>query len=47
VDGNANILGGQRPLVLLLLFGPPFFPIILFLSTTLLRGMTGISFHMQ
>jgi hypothetical protein len=33
--------------VALLLFGPPFFPTILFLTTTLLIGMTGISFHMQ
>jgi hypothetical protein len=38
---------GQRPLVPLLLLGPPFFPIILFGSTTLLTGMTGISLHMQ
>jgi hypothetical protein len=29
------------------LLGPPFFPIILSLSTTLLTGMTGISVHMQ
>jgi hypothetical protein len=35
--------GGQQPLVPLLLFGPPFFPIILFGSTTLLTGMAGIS----
>jgi hypothetical protein len=38
---------GQRPLVPLLLLGPPFFPIILFGSTTLLTGMTGISLHIQ
>jgi hypothetical protein len=38
---------GQRPLVPLLLLGPPFFLIILFGSTTLLTGMTGISLHMQ
>jgi hypothetical protein len=31
----------------LLLLGPPFFPIILFWSTTLLTGMTGISLQMQ
>jgi hypothetical protein len=31
----------------LLLLGPQFFPIILFGSTTLLTGMTGISLHMQ
>jgi hypothetical protein len=31
----------------LLLLGPPFFLIILFGSTTLLTGMTGISFYMQ
>jgi hypothetical protein len=37
---------GQRPLVPLLLLGPPFFPIILFGSTTLFTG-TGISLHMQ
>jgi hypothetical protein len=37
---------GQWPVVPLL--GPPFFPIILFGSTTLLSsGMTGISLHMQ
>jgi hypothetical protein len=39
--------GGQRPLVPLLLLGPSIFPIILFLSTTLLNGMAGISLHMQ
>jgi hypothetical protein len=39
--------GGQRLLVPLLLLGPPFFPIILFGSTTLLTRMTGISLHMQ
>jgi hypothetical protein len=39
-------LWGQ-PLVPLLLLGPPFFPIILFGSTTLLTGMTDISLHMQ
>jgi hypothetical protein len=38
---------GQRPLVPLLLLAPPFFPIILFGSTTLLTGMTGNSLHMQ
>jgi hypothetical protein len=39
---------GQQPFVpLLLLLGPPFFPIILFWSTTLLTGMTGNSLHMQ
>jgi hypothetical protein len=38
---------GQRPHVPLLLLGPPFLPIILFGSTTLLSGMTGISLHMQ
>jgi hypothetical protein len=37
----------QRPLVPLLLLGPPFFPIILFRSTTLSTGMTGITLHMQ
>jgi hypothetical protein len=31
----------------LLLLGPPFFPIILLGSTTLLTGMTGISLHVQ
>jgi hypothetical protein len=30
----------------LLLLSPPFFPIILFGSTTLLTGMTSISLHM-
>jgi hypothetical protein len=40
-------LGGQRPLVPLLLLGPLFFPIILFGSTTLLTKMTGNSLHMQ
>jgi hypothetical protein len=34
-------------LVPLLLLSPPFFPIILFLSTTLLTGMTGISLHVK
>jgi hypothetical protein len=34
-------------LLLLLLLGPPNFQIILFLSTTLLTGMTGISLHTQ
>jgi hypothetical protein len=38
---------GQRHVVPLLLLGPPLFPIILFLSTTLLTGMTGISLHLQ
>jgi hypothetical protein len=42
-----GLLGGQRPLVPLLLLGPPFFPIILFLSITLLTRMTGISLHTQ
>jgi hypothetical protein len=42
-----QFLGGQRPLVPLLFLGPPFFPIILFGSTTLLTRMTGISLHMQ
>jgi hypothetical protein len=36
---------GQQPLVPLL-YGPPFFPIIIFGSTTLLTGMTGISLHL-
>jgi hypothetical protein len=36
----------QRPLVPLL-FGPTFFPIILFWSTTLLTRITGISLHIQ
>jgi hypothetical protein len=36
---------GQRPVVPLLLLGPPIFLIILFLTTTLLIGMTGISCH--
>jgi hypothetical protein len=31
---------GQQTLVPLLLLGPPFFPIILFGSATLLTGMT-------
>jgi hypothetical protein len=44
---NTNIFLGQRPLVPLLLLGLPFFPIVLFGSTTLLTGMTGISLHMQ
>jgi hypothetical protein len=35
------------PLVPLLLLGPPFYPNIVFVSTTLLTGMTGISLHMQ
>jgi hypothetical protein len=39
--------GGQQPLVPLLLLGPNFFPIVLFGSTTLFTGMTGISLHMQ
>jgi hypothetical protein len=38
---------GHQPLVPLILLGLPFFPIILFGSTTLLTGMTGISLHMQ
>jgi hypothetical protein len=37
----------QQPLVPLLLLGPPFIPIIYFVSTTLLTGMTSISLHMQ
>jgi hypothetical protein len=40
-------LGGQRPLVPFLIFGHPFYPIILLLSTTLSTGMTGVSLHMQ
>jgi hypothetical protein len=42
-----GIFLGQGPLVPHLLLGPPFYPIILFGSTTLLTGMTGISMHMQ
>jgi hypothetical protein len=38
---------GQQPLVPLLLLGPTFFLILLFVSTTLLTGMTRISLHMQ
>jgi hypothetical protein len=38
---------GQRPLVPLRLLRPQLFPIILFLSTTLLTGMSGISLNMQ
>jgi hypothetical protein len=38
---------GQRPLVPLHLLGPPYFPIIIFLPTTLLTRMTGISMHVQ
>jgi hypothetical protein len=38
--------GGQHHLVHLPL-SPPFFLIILFVSTTLLTGMTGISLHVQ
>jgi energy-converting hydrogenase Eha subunit G len=38
--------GGISDLPVLLL-GPPFLPIILFLYTTLLTGMTGISLHVQ
>jgi hypothetical protein len=34
-------------LVPLILRDPPFFPIILFLSTTLITGMTGITLQMQ
>jgi hypothetical protein len=41
------IFGGQQPLVLLPLLDPPFFPIIIFLSTALPTGMTGISLHMR
>jgi hypothetical protein len=44
---NYVMFVGQQPLVPFLLLGPPFFPIILFGSTTLLTGMTGISLHMQ
>jgi hypothetical protein len=33
--------------VQLLLLGPSFFPIIIFLSTTLLTGTTGISLQVQ
>jgi hypothetical protein len=33
--------------VTLFLLGPPFLPIILFLFTTFLTGMTGISLHVQ
>jgi hypothetical protein len=44
---DKSFFTGQRPLVPLLLLGPPFFPIILLVSTTLLTGMTGISLHMQ
>jgi hypothetical protein len=42
-----KVFFGQLPLVPLLLLGPQFFPIILFLSTTLSTGMTSISLHMQ
>jgi hypothetical protein len=42
-----SFFGGQRPLVPLLLHGPPCFPISLFSSATLLTGMTSNSFHMQ
>jgi hypothetical protein len=38
---------GQQPHVPFLLLDPPFFPIILFGSTTLLTRMTGTSLHMQ
>jgi hypothetical protein len=34
------IFGGQRPLVPLLQHGPPFYPIILFVSTTILTGVS-------
>jgi hypothetical protein len=52
IDGGIKVSfffggGGQQTLVLLLFLGPPFFPIILFLSTALSTGMTGISLHMQ
>jgi hypothetical protein len=47
LDNLHKCFFGQRPLVPLLLLGPPFFPIILFGSTTLLTRMTGISLHMQ
>jgi hypothetical protein len=49
VVGGRFFLGvgaGQRPLVPLLLLAS-IFPIILFLSTTLLTGMTGITMHIQ
>jgi hypothetical protein len=47
--GTENIqkMSPSVTLVLLLLLVPPFFPLILFVSTTLLTGMTGISLHMQ
>jgi hypothetical protein len=38
---------GLRPLVPLLLHVPPFFTIIIFLSTTLLTRMTSVCLHMQ
>jgi hypothetical protein len=38
---------GQQPLVPLPLLGPPFFQIIIFLSTALSTRMTVISLHMQ
>jgi hypothetical protein len=37
------LVGGQKPLVPLLLLGLPFFPIILFGSTTLLTGKTSLN----
>jgi hypothetical protein len=41
-------MGGQRPIVPLLLIGPPFFKkIITYLSTTLLTRMTSVSLHVQ
>jgi hypothetical protein len=46
IVGGGGWGGDQRPLLPLLL-GPPFYQILLFLSTTLLTGMTGISLHMQ
>jgi hypothetical protein len=48
--GATSIFFGRRPLVPLLLLGPPFFPINVFFwggGTTLLPGMTSISLHMQ
>jgi hypothetical protein len=38
---------GQILFVPLLLLGPPFFTLIVLVSTTLLTGMTGISLQMQ
>jgi hypothetical protein len=47
IPNGHKIYQRQQPLVPLLLLGSPFFPIILFGSTTLLIRMTGISLHMQ